>query len=277
MRKSLQITTVLLLLAGFSLSMLRPGAPLTVLSAQSSGPVTCLLTGEKAPRFKVLALAEPGGHHIAYTRAAKPWLDRLAADSNFSIQYIENTDLIDEKFLSGFRLFIQLDYPPYAWKPEAAKAFEAYINSGKGGWIGFHHATLLGEFDGFPMWQWFSDFMGGIRFKDYIAGFARGKVTVEDAAHPVMKGVENGFWIEKEEWYTYDKSPRPNVHVIASVDENTYSPASAKKMGDHPVIWSNPRMPGRNVYIFMGHSPDLFNNPAYTTLFRNAISWASQR
>ncbi len=206
----------------------------------------------KTPRFKVLALAEPGGHHIAYTRAAKPLAERLAADSNFSIQYIQNTDLINEDFLEDFRLFIQLDYPPYAWKPAAEKAFEDYIRSGKGGWIGFHHATLLGEFDGFPMRQWFSDFMGGIRFKDYIADFAKGKVVVEDAAHPVMKGIKNAFWIEKEEWYTYDRSPRPDVHVIASVDENTYSPGTAKKMGDHPVIWSNPRMPGKERLHFHG-------------------------
>jgi type 1 glutamine amidotransferase len=270
MLKLLKAATVLLLLAG---SMLLPGNSM-ITAKCATGPA---VRPAKAPRFKVLVLAEAGGHHIAFTRAAKPWLDQMAADSNFSIQYIQHTDLVNEKFLADFRLFIQLDYPPYAWKPEAAKAFEAYINKGKGGWIGFHHATLLGEFDGFPMWQWFSDFMGGIRFKDYIAAFAKGKVKVEDAAHPVMKGIGKDFWIEKEEWYTYDKSPRPNVHVIASVDENTYSPGTAKKMGDHPVIWSNPRMPGRNVYIFMGHSPELFQNPSYVKLFRNAVSWASQR
>ncbi|WP_346319253.1 ThuA domain-containing protein [Chitinophaga sp. YIM B06452] len=281
MHKLLKTVIVLVLLAGFSLSMLRPDTSVIVPSSKNGSTLTCLLSGEivqsaRIPRFKALVLAEPGGHHIPYTSAAKPWLDQLAADSNFSIEYIQNTDLINEGFLKDFQLFIQLDYPPYAWKPAAVKAFEAYIQSGKGGWIGFHHATLLGEFDGFPMWQWFSDFMGGIRFKDYIADFAKGKVVVEDAAHPVMKGIKNAFWIEKEEWYTYNKSPRPNVHVIASVDENSYSPATNKKMGDHPVIWSNPRMPGKNIYIFMGHSPDLFRNPDYITLFRNAISWASQ-
>jgi hypothetical protein len=31
----------------------------------------------------------------------------------------------------------------------------------------------------------------------------------------------------------------------------------------------------KNVYIFMGHSPDLFDNAAYLTLFKNAIFWAS--
>jgi len=30
-----------------------------------------------------------------------------------------------------------------------------------------------------------------------------------------------------------------------------------------------------NIYIFMGHSPDLFDNKAYTTLFQNAILWAA--
>lgn len=117
--------------------------------------------------------------------------------------------------------------------------------------------------------------MGDIRFKDYIAGFAAGNVRVEDPSHPVMKGITSTFPIKKEEWYTYDKSPREKVHVIASVDESSYSPASDKKMGDHPVIWTNKRYAARNVYIFMGHSPDLFENENYKKLFSNAIFWAA--
>ncbi|KAA2243635.1 ThuA domain-containing protein [Chitinophaga agrisoli] len=226
-------------------------------------------------RFKVLALAEPGGHHIAYSKAARVWLDKLAADSGLAVDYIQNTDKIDDNFLQAYQLFIQLDYPPYAWKDKAVQAFEKYISTGRGGWIGFHHATLLGEFDGYPMWQWFWQFMGGIRFTNYIADFAAGKVVVEDAKHPVMKGLPASFVIEKDEWYTYDKSPRPNVHVIASVDESSYTPPSDKKMGDHPVIWTNEHYPARNIYIFMGHSPELFNNADYTRLFRNAIFWAA--
>lgn len=220
-------------------------------------------------------MAEPGGHHIAYSKRAKPWLDSLAAKSNFTIEYIDKTDSITEKYLSQYQLIIQLDYVPYGWKPEAAAAFEKYVNEGKGGWIGFHHATLLGEFDGFKIWPWFSDFMGGIRYKNYIADFAAATVNVEQRKHPVMKGVPASFSVEKEEWYTYDKSPRPNVEVIASVDESTYSPDSKIKMGDHPVIWSNPKMKARNVYIFMGHSPVLFESEAYKTIFRNAIFWAA--
>jgi type 1 glutamine amidotransferase len=230
---------------------------------------------QKNPRFKVIALYENGGHHIAYSKAAKIWLNKLAADSNFSIDYIQNTDLIDDNFLSGYNLFIQLDYPPYGWKDNAVKAFQRYISEGKGGWIGFHHATLLGEFDGYSIWQWFSAFMGNVRYKNYIATFVTAKVNVEDIDHPAMKGIPSSFIIDKEEWYTYNKSPRPNVHVIASVDESTYTPASDIKMGDHPVIWSNLNFKARNIYIFMGHSPMLFNNIYYTTLFRNSIFWAA--
>ena len=81
----------------------------------------------KAPRFHVIALYENGGHHIEYSKAARIWLDKLAADSNFSIDYIQNTDSINDKFLSKYQLFIQLDYAPYAWKKEAVEAFEKYI------------------------------------------------------------------------------------------------------------------------------------------------------
>ena len=230
-----------------------------------------------APRFRVIALAEPGGLHAPFVDAAKIWLDQLAAQNDFTVDYIQNTDKIDGAFLARYQLFIQLNYPPYNWTPAAAAAFEKYINEGKGGWIGFHHATLLGEFDGTKMWPWFSDFMGGIRFTSYIPAFADGTVTVEDPAHPAMKGVATRFVIQHEEWYTWDKSPRANVHVLASVNENTYTPDTKIKMGDHPVIWTNENYKARNIYIFMGHHADLFDNPAFTAIFKNAIFWAARK
>ena len=38
------------------------------------------------------------------------------------------------------QLFIQLNYPPYRWNDESKAAFQDYIEQGRGGWIGFHHA-----------------------------------------------------------------------------------------------------------------------------------------
>jgi uncharacterized protein len=240
--------------------------------------VASIASGQQAaPKFRVIAIAEKGGIHKPFVDTAKVWLAREGTRDGFTVDYIEDTNRIDDAFLSNYQLFIQLNFPPYAWTPTAMAAFERYIDEGRGGWIGFHHATLLGEFDGYPMWPWFSNFMGDIRFTKYIPTFATGTVCVEAPQHPVMKGLPAHFTIESEEWYTYDKSPRPNVHVLASVDENTYAPASPIRMGDHPVVWTNDHVKARNVYIFMGHHGELFQNSVFTTLFHNSILWAAQQ
>src|SRR5882757_2060602 len=214
----------------------------------------------KGPSFHVIALAERGGIHKPFVDAAKVWLGKLASENNFTVDYIEDTEKIDDAFLAKYNLFIQLNYPPYNWTDTAKAAFIKYIEQGKGGWIGFHHATLLGEFDGFPMWPWFHQFMGGIRFTKYIPDFATATVNVEAPSRPVMKNLPRSFTIDNEEWYTWSQSPRKNVHELASVDESTYRPDSTIKMGDHPVVWSNEHVKARNIYIFMGHHPELFQN-----------------
>ncbi|HLO61086.1 MAG TPA: ThuA domain-containing protein [Bacteroidales bacterium] len=228
-----------------------------------------------APSCKILVLTERGGQHGGFTDAALKWLTEKSKELNVEFTEINATKEINDEYLSGFKLIIQLDYPPYSWTRDAEKAFIRYIDEGRGGWIGFHHATLLGEFDGYPMWHWFSDFMGGIRFDNYIAAKADGVVRIEDATHPVMKGVSASFTIPDDEWYTFDRSPRPNVHVLANVDESTYTPASGIKMGDHPVIWTNPHKAARNVYFLMGHSQKLFESKDFSLMFSNAIRWAS--
>lgn len=231
----------------------------------------------KPHKAKVLVLTERGGQHGGFTDAGLKWLAAEGAKGNFSITEINNARNITEAYLSQFSLVIQLDFPPYTWPKEAEDAFVKYIEEGRGGWIGFHHATLLGEFDGYPMWQWFSDFMGGVRFKNYIAPLANGTLIVEDKQHPVMKDVPVSFVVPDDEWYTYDKSPRPNVHVLANVDESSYTPASDIKMGDHPVVWVNESKKARNVYFQIGHSSKLYETEGFTTMFRNAINWTLER
>lgn len=231
----------------------------------------------KPHKAKVLVLTERGGQHGGFTDAGLRWLAAEGAKGNFSITEINNARNITEAYLSQFSLVIQLDFPPYTWPKEAEDAFVKYIEEGRGGWIGFHHATLLGEFDGYPMWQWFSDFMGGVRFKNYIAPLANGTLIVEDKQHPVMKDVPASFVEPDDEWYTYDKSPRPNVHVLANVDESSYTPASDIKMGDHPVVWVNESKKARNVYFQIGHSSKLYETEGFTTMFRNAINWTLER
>jgi uncharacterized protein len=227
------------------------------------------------PAFHVLVLTESGGIHEGFVLAALDWLRTFSREQHFEFIVINKTDSISDEYLSRYQLFIQLNFPPYMWSDVSKAAFIKYMVEGRGGWIGFHHASLLGEFDGYQMWDWFSQFMGGIRFKNYIAARATGTVRVEDRNHPVMKGLPVSFSLPDDEWYTYDKDPRPNVHVIANVDESSYQPPSDIKMGDHPVIWTNEKMKARNVYFQMGHHANLFNSPDFKKMFANAILWAS--
>jgi type 1 glutamine amidotransferase len=229
------------------------------------------------PKFKALVLTERGGQHEGFVVAALDWLTKYAAENNFEFNVINHANEINENMLSEYKVIIQLNYPPYTWNDTAKATFVKYIEEGRGGWIGFHHAALLGEFDGYSMWNWFSEFMGGIRYENYIAATASGKVNVEDKKHPVMKEVSSSFVIDGDEWYIFNKNPRQNVHVLASVDESTYKPDSDIKMGDHPVVWVNEKMKARNVYFLIGHDASLIKNPDFTTMVSNAIMWAADK
>lgn len=227
------------------------------------------------PAFHVIVLTERGGIHEGFVVAALDWLQAFAQEQNFDFTVINKPDSLSETYLSHFQVFIQLNFPPYMWPESSKNAFIKFMEAGRGGWIGFHHASLLGEFDGYPMWDWYSQFMGGIRWKNYIAAKAAGTVQVEDRNHPVMKGLPADFSIPDDEWYTYDKDPRPNIHVIAHVDESSYQPPSDIKMGDHPVIWSNEKYKTRNIYFQMGHHAHIFRSADFRKMFGNAILWAA--
>ena len=44
-----------------------------------------LAAAASAPRFKVLALAESEGHHVEFTKAAKPWLKKCGEENGFEV------------------------------------------------------------------------------------------------------------------------------------------------------------------------------------------------
>lgn len=231
--------------------------------------------GTAAPR-KVLVLAERGGLHEGFTAAALKWLEMQKERFNMELTVLNSAKDIPERELEKYHLVLQLNYPPYAWSEAAQKDMQDYIDRGIGSYIGFHHATLLGEFDGYKMWDWFSDFMGKIRFKNYIAGKSDGTVEVENRLHPVMKDIPGTFVIPDDEWYTYETNPRPNVQVLAHVDEASYTQRTDIKMDDHPVIWTNPNKRARNIYFQFGHSQLLLENAAFIRMLENSLHWTLQ-
>lgn len=230
--------------------------------------------GTEAPR-RILAIAEKGNAHEAFSQAALDWLNARKDSLNIQVDRLTSLRDVQTGMLEQYHLILQLDYPPYAWSDAAKADFIRYIENATGSYIGFHHATLLGDiFGAGPMWEWFSRFMGGIRWKGYIETPSDGTICLEDRVHPITAGLPDTIRIPRDEWYTYHSSPRPNVHVLAHVDEHSYSPASPVRMGDHPVIWTNPAVPARNVYFQFGHDAALFQEPHFVKMFANAIRWA---
>ena len=228
---------------------------------------------ERRTLYLSLLKNKKGGLHEGFTSTGLKWLEDNRERFNMELTVLNSAKEIKKDEIQTYHLILQLNYPPYAWSSEAQDDMQQYIDRSQGGYIGFHHASLLGEFDGYPMWAWFSDFLGKIRYKNYIAEKCDGTVQVEDCQHPVMKGVKGTFVIQDDEWYTYEQNPRPNVHVLAHVDEASYTTKTDIKMGDHPVVWVNPAKPTRNVYFQFGHSKLLFQNPDFITMLENSIRW----
>lgn len=226
---------------------------------------------QKKEPAKVLVLTERGGQHGPFTDAGIEWLNAKAQEMNFELTEVNTHKGLDKETLMQYDMMIQLDYVSYVWGDDMKEAMQAFLADKSKTWIGFHHAGLLGDFDGFKMWDWFSDFMGSIEYNNYNANLLSGKVDVEDADHPVMEGVAPSFIVPDDEWYIYNKSPRPNVRVLASVDEDSYE--SEIKMGDHPVIWTNESVEAKNVYFMFGHSPKLYETEDFVKMFTNALNW----
>lgn len=235
--------------------------------------VTLQAKQEEAAR--VLVLTERGGQHEGFVKEALRWLKDYGKQHHVAMDVVNDTKSINDTSLARYKVFLQLNYPPYNWTDEAKVAMENAMRYGTVGWVGFHHASLLGDFDGFPMWQWASRFLGGITFQNYVAETCSAKVVVEQDGHPVFRGVSKEFTLSDDEWYTYNRSPRSNVKVLAHVDENTYSTGTQVRMGDHPVVWTNERVKARNVYFQFGHHANLFRNEDFCKMFSNALEWAA--
>jgi hypothetical protein len=60
----------------------------------------------KKPKYKVLALADNGGGHVLFSKAGKVWLNKLAEEKNFTIDYISSPNVITKDMLNQYRLFI---------------------------------------------------------------------------------------------------------------------------------------------------------------------------
>ena len=255
-----------------SLRMIHSGGPTALLLALALGPLGAQAAPPaRPPEFRVLVLASTDPNHTPMIERAPPLFDALAAENGFAVDFTKDPSVLDDARLAPYAVVVQLHLAPFDLSPVQQDALQRYVVRG-GGWVGVHAAGLTGrQFvkDGARYWEWFEGFLGGVVYSPHPA-LQRGTVVVEDRVHPVTRNLPARFEIT-DEWYEFDRSPRPNVHVLATADESTYR--QNKPMGDHPLVWTNPAFPG-TVYIGIGHHVSMCTDPNFAVLLRDAILWA---
>jgi uncharacterized protein len=222
--------------------------------------------------FRALIIASTDPYHARMVESAKPFFEKLAAENNFRVDFTKDTGRLSDSSLADYNVVIQLQLAPFNMSYRQQAALQKFIEKGRG-WVGIHAAGLTGKnflAPGIIYWQWFQDFMGGSVYSPHPA-FQKGTIIMEDRTHPATKNMPSSFEIS-DEWYEFDKSPRPNVRVLARADESTYK--QNKPMGDHPMIWTNEKF-DRMIYICIGHDESLLTNASYVTLVRDAVLWAA--
>ena len=97
-------------------------------------------------------------------------------------------------------------------------------------------------------------------------------MKVADRGHAASEQLPE-YWQRTDQWYNFDKDVRGVSHVLATVDEKTYSGGT---MGaDHPVAWCKDYKGGRSFYTAGGHTPATFSEPAFRNHLGGAIQWAA--
>ena len=220
--------------------------------------------------FRVLVVASLAKDHVRMIDSARPFFQKMADENNFILDFTKDTSVINDSNLARYQVFVQLHLAPFDMSYAQQAALQKFIDSG-GGWVGIHAAGLTGRqfHPNSVYWEWFQEFMGGVVYSPHPK-YQKATLIVEDSLHPATQGVARQFEIA-DEWYEFDKSPRPNVRVLARADETTYQ--QNKPMGDHPMIWTNEKY-RRAIYIGVGHDPSVLRNENYVLLLRNAILWA---
>jgi type 1 glutamine amidotransferase len=195
-------------------------------------------------------------------------LTKLAMSRSWQLAATEDPSRFSDAGLAPYNVVIFLSTTGDVLDDTQQAAFERFIRSGKG-FIGIHSATDT-EYD----WAWYGALVGAY-FREHPAVQAA-NVVVEDATNPATAGLPNP-WHRTDEWYAFKSNPRPNVHVLLSLDESSYTPGSANMNGDHPIAWCHEYDGGRAFYTALGHTSESFSDPLFMGQLEGAVGWVLAR
>jgi cytochrome c len=213
--------------------------------------------------FEVLIFSKTTGFRHASITNAVVAVRELASQNHFSVTNTEDSTWFTDTNLARFRAVIFLMTTGDVLDESQEAAFERFIQAGNG-YVGVHSASDT-EYE----WPWYGGLVG-----TYFNGhpyIQSATIRVEDLSHQSTSFLPTN-WIRTDEWYNFSPNPRSNVHVLARLDESTYSGGS---MGDHPIVWCHEYDGGRAWYTGGGHTEASYSEPLFRRHLLEGILYAA--
>jgi len=212
----------------------------------------------------VLVYSRTDGFRHDSIEAGALALEELAAIEGWTLVHTEQEDTLRSS-LHAADVLVFLNTTQDVLDEASQDVFESWLRNG-GGFVGIHAAADT-EYE----WPFYGTLLGGARFKSHPR-VQEARVVIEDHGHPTTAFVESP-WVCTDEWYDFVRSPRGDVHVIASLDEGSYEGGTMGE--DHPIVWSTPVDSGAAIYTGLGHTSARWGEPAFRSHIAESINWAA--
>jgi cytochrome c len=204
--------------------------------------------------YSVLVFSKTAGFRHDSIEEGIAAIQQLGAANGFTVVATEDSANFTDAYLSQFATVIWLSTTGDVLNEDQQAAFQRYIQAG-GGYTGVHAAS-----DTEYSWAWYGELVGA-----YFSAHPQNQqatIKVEDPAHPSTAGLP-AEWSRFDEWYNFQTNPRGDVHVLASLDETTYSPGGGAMGSDHPTAWCHDYDGGRSWYTGSGHTAESYVEPQF--------------
>ncbi|MGW1023880.1 ThuA domain-containing protein [Streptomyces sp. NPDC002577] len=221
-------------------------------------------TDKTVPVKKVLVFSKTAGFRHDSIPDGIGAVRDLGAANGFAVDATEDATAFASSNLRKYDAVVFLSTTGDVLDDAQQSAFEDYIRRG-GGYVGVHAAADT-EYD----WPFYGG-LAGAYFQSHPA-IQPATVDVEDRAHPATSHLA-AAWDRTDEWYNYRSNPRERAHVLASLDESSYT--GGTMAGDHPIAWCQDYEGGRAFYTGGGHTKESYADPAFRQHLLGGIRWAT--
>ncbi|MDB6068165.1 MAG: C-terminal target protein [Pedosphaera sp.] len=223
------------------------------------------VSGQTPAYYKVLIFSATAGYrHDSITNGIAT-IKALGTNNNFGVDATEDATLFNDANLAQYKAIIFLNTTgDVLTNAQQQGALQHFVEAG-GGWVGVHAAA-----DTLHNWPWYGGLVGAY-FVSHPA-IQQATVKVADRVDPSTFMLPKR-WVRTDEWYNLSINPRGAVHVLATLDENTYTGGS--NGFDHPIAWSQNYDGGRAWFTAGGHTPESYAEPLFQAHLLGGIQFAA--